>query len=266
MDGAIQGRLAAAKPGGELFCLHGMLGTPGDWEGVLPQPTAGWVRRDVDLLNLLEWGVSDLAEAGRALVASSPPGSWLCGYSLGGRIALHALLAAPEHWAGAILTGADVGLIDPTAKVRRGEQDLVWMRRFASGEDWGKLLADWDSQAVLDGELHPDVAEGWAGARARLEARRVGWARAFACWGLGRQRDLWWELDSIRVPVLWLAGARDEKFVEIGQRAVEILPQAQLRIFPGVGHRLPWQAPAEFAAAVEEWLKCHHPPRPNACS
>ena len=88
----------------KIYALHGFLGLPSDWaefnglEGVslfdtrLPAPSAG----------LTQWG--------KAFNAFAEPGSLLLGYSLGGRLALHALCDNPGRWQGAILISAHPGL------------------------------------------------------------------------------------------------------------------------------------------------------------
>jgi pimeloyl-ACP methyl ester carboxylesterase len=51
--------------------------------------------------------------------------------------------------------------------------------------------------------------------------------------------------------VLWIAGERDAKYVAEGERAVSILPDAELWICPGAGHRVPWEQPDQFAARLQ---------------
>ena len=74
----------------------------------------------------------------------------LLGYSLGGRLALHALLHAPELWAGALVVGADTGLADPKEREARVRWDAAWAERFLN-EPWEDVLRDWDAQAVFGG-------------------------------------------------------------------------------------------------------------------
>jgi pimeloyl-ACP methyl ester carboxylesterase len=62
-------------------------------------------------------------------------------------------------------------------------------------------------------------------------------------------------LPEINIPVLWVAGEQDAKYIELADRAVELLPQATLAIAPGAGHRVPWQASDWLAAEVMAFLQ-----------
>jgi pimeloyl-ACP methyl ester carboxylesterase len=53
------------------------------------------------------------------------------------------------------------------------------------------------------------------------------------------------------MPATVLAGARDPRYVAIGERLIELLPDAQLVVVPRAGHGLPRESPEAFAAAVD---------------
>lgn len=62
-------------------------------------------------------------------------------------------------------------------------------------------------------------------------------------------------LPYIGHPTLVLWGTEDAvNPLEMGQRAVELLPHAQLRTFAGAGHGLPWERVDEFNSTVLEFL------------
>ena len=57
---------------------------------------------------------------------------------------------------------------------------------------------------------------------------------------------LWGRLAELTMPVTVLVGDRDEKFLALGRRMVELLPDAELVVAPG-GHGLPLENPAAVA-------------------
>jgi pimeloyl-ACP methyl ester carboxylesterase len=62
-------------------------------------------------------------------------------------------------------------------------------------------------------------------------------------------------LAGIRCPVLILYGDGDIYFTMDDQRELQrLMPQARLKIYPGVGHGLQWEKPAEFAADLAAFL------------
>jgi len=62
-------------------------------------------------------------------------------------------------------------------------------------------------------------------------------------------------LHEIAIPVLWIAGSRDEKYVAEGKKAIELLPRAALWIADGAAHRVPWEQPEAFAAQLREFIQ-----------
>ena len=60
---------------------------------------------------------------------------------------------------------------------------------------------------------------------------------------------------EISIPVLWIAGENDPKFLALAERAVSLIPNAHLAIAPGAGHRVPWEAEAWFAETVRGFLQ-----------
>jgi len=65
-------------------------------------------------------------------------------------------------------------------------------------------------------------------------------------------------LAEIKCPTLILYGDGDMYFTIAEQREfMRVIPQARLKIYPGVGHGLQWEKPLEFAADLTEFLS--HP-------
>lgn len=231
----------------ECWCLHGAVGAMADWRGFAKRLAAGKTgSRAVDLWRFLECGPMSMADFGKALNADAGgevfrgSGRALLGYSMGGRLALHALLEKGHPWQAAVIVSAHPGLeLEPERQARRAS-DAAWATRALTG-DWRGFLDAWNSQPALAGGAIRDPQ-----ASARLAAQRREIARSFVDWSLGAQEPLWPRLGEISVPVLWVAGGNDAKFRVLGERAVAQIPGARLAIAPGSGHRVPWEA--------EEWL------------
>ena len=85
-----------------IHALHGNLGSASDWDPLgLPEIVAHDLWGHLESrpkLNLEVWGAG--FSRGVALETSDP---LLLGYSMGGRLALHAILSAPEKWKGAVI-------------------------------------------------------------------------------------------------------------------------------------------------------------------
>lgn len=236
----------------EVWCLHGMLGATHDWRELGKRLAShGIGSRAVDLWRFLACEPMPLARFGAALNAETrsetrPKQRILLGYSMGGRLSLHALLAQPGPWTAAIIVSSHPGLESEQERAERRAADAAWATRALKG-DWSDLIAAWDKQPVLAGP-------GDISSRNALALRRREIARAFVDWSLGAQEPLWQKLPQLVMPTLWIAGEGDVKFRLLARRAASLCPSASLAIAPNSGHRVPWQNTAWFHQTVIDFI------------
>ncbi|MDA7508581.1 hypothetical protein N8488_01170, partial [Akkermansiaceae bacterium] len=105
-----------------IHCLHGAVGSFRAWE-TLSQELNESVNA-LDLWRLFDRSTPTLFEAGRIISEGAEFGDLILGYSMGGRLALHALTAAPEKWRAAIIVSAHPGLV--SGQQERREEDREW--------------------------------------------------------------------------------------------------------------------------------------------
>jgi 2-succinyl-6-hydroxy-2,4-cyclohexadiene-1-carboxylate synthase len=173
----------------------------------------------------------------------------LAGYSQGGRLALHVALAAAQRLTRLVLVSATAGIEDDAERARRRAADeelAAWME--ADGRLITEVADRWGAQPLFAGQS----AQVAAAARAdRLSNDPVGLAAALRGIGTGAMAPLWGRLHELGdLPVVVLAGERDEKYVALGQRLAGALANAELVVVPGVGHALALEAPAAVADAI----------------
>jgi 2-succinyl-6-hydroxy-2,4-cyclohexadiene-1-carboxylate synthase len=240
----------------EIWCLHGAVGSAADWRTIASQLAARHIgSRAVDLWRFLDCAPMSLTAFGEALNAEARGEVFrgssrvLMGYSMGGRLALHALLNQPHPWQAAVIISAHPGLEAAPDRAARLSADAAWAAKALTG-NWAAFLDDWSAQPVLAGGDIRDAA-----AQQRLALRRREIARGFVDWSLGAQQPLWNRLPEIQIPILWIVGEHDEKFRSLGARAVGLLPSAKLAIAPQAGHRVPWQAGDWLAGEVAAFLQ-----------
>jgi 2-succinyl-6-hydroxy-2,4-cyclohexadiene-1-carboxylate synthase len=228
-----------------LWCLHGAVGAAADW---FPFRDAmenhGCQVRAVDLWRFLDCCPRSLANTAISLnaeVQANAGINLLVGYSMGGRIALHGLLADNSPWDGAVIIGAHPGLETNEEKIARRNIDTDWSVKCLHGE-WETFLTEWQSQGILqDARSLSD--------RTPLRLRRKEIARSFLDWSLGAQDNLWPRLPEIKIPALWLTGENDVKFTALAERAAALMPNARHQVIADAGHRLPWQQAQAFTYA-----------------
>jgi 2-succinyl-6-hydroxy-2,4-cyclohexadiene-1-carboxylate synthase len=235
-----------------LFPVHGFLQQPHDWReipwpsGVAIEATDLW--RDLEEISFGENAFKAWAKNFTKRVSAISGRKILIGYSLGGRLALHALKMAPELYDGAILVSCNPGLRNQTERDERIKQDLLWAERFRN-TPWEKLLREWDAQAVFQTTSQAGLAK-----RPRLESSfsRIGLVRALDQWSLGRQEDLRQVPAGTRTLVI--SGQQDTKFTQISTEWAQ-QTGVQHRIVENVGHRVPWEQPRAFSAVVADFIR-----------
>jgi 2-succinyl-6-hydroxy-2,4-cyclohexadiene-1-carboxylate synthase len=232
-----------------LVLLHGFTHTGASWAGVaaaLPEryrPIAPDIRghgragdvRPVSLAAVID----DVAAAAADRFA-------LAGYSMGGRIALHAALALGERVSALTLIGATPGIAGEGERRRRRRDD----ERLAAeieGMSIEAFAARWSDTPVLAGQP-PDVR---AAAHAdRLRNSPAGLAAALRGLGTGALPSLWERLGELSVPVRLLVGERDTKFTGVAEEMADRIAGAQLVVVPEVGHAVHLEAPEAVAALL----------------
>jgi 2-succinyl-6-hydroxy-2,4-cyclohexadiene-1-carboxylate synthase len=180
------------------------------------------------------------------LLAAAPPRFELCGYSMGGRIALHVALAAPERVTRLILVATTAGIDDSDERAaRRAADDALAASIEALGVE--AFATRWLAQPLFAGDP-PAVQD-----RARADIARNepgGLAAALRGIGTGSMTPLWDRLSELAMPALVLAGEQDARFTAIGRRLTDALPDAELVLVPGAGHALVRAAPVAVAGAI----------------
>jgi 2-succinyl-6-hydroxy-2,4-cyclohexadiene-1-carboxylate synthase len=230
--------------------LHGFGGTRHMWDRVAARlPSERYRPLALDLP-----GHGDAADAERPItfagcvervLAQSPERFALCGYSLGGRIALSLALSAPQRVARLVLISSTAGIEDLGQRAAR---------RLADGEladelervPYEDFIERWRSQPLF-AEDPPEVK---ALAREQQRHNRPdALAASLRGVGTGEMPSLWPRLAELEMPVTVLAGERDEKFLALGRRMTGLMPSAEMLVLPG-GHNLVLESPAALAAAL----------------
>jgi 2-succinyl-6-hydroxy-2,4-cyclohexadiene-1-carboxylate synthase len=233
-----------------VVLLHGFSGTRRAWDGVVERlDTERYLPLALDLPGHGEYasdqGPITFASCVQHVLAHAPGRFALCGYSLGGRVAMHIALAAPERVSRLVVVAADPGIEDPSERARRRDAD----GRLADeleGVPFERFIERWRSQPLF--ATDPQEVD----ALAREDQRRNdprGLAAVLRGLGIGEMEPLWEQLGELRMPVTFIAGDRDAKYTELGRRLVERVPDGTLTVLGG-GHVLPLECPGGVAGAL----------------
>ncbi|HEX4437146.1 MAG TPA: alpha/beta fold hydrolase [Solirubrobacteraceae bacterium] len=233
-----------------IVLLHGFSGTRRAWDGVAAlldperyRPLAldlpGHGERADD-----RWPITFKACV-EAVLEAAPKRFALCGYSLGGRVALHVALAAPERVSRLTVIAANPGIEDLKVRAERLAADERLAQRLES-EPFEDFIESWRTQPLF-AEDPPAVGE-----MARADQRRndqLAMAAVMRGLSVGAMAPLWDRLGEFEMPVAFVAGTRDEKFRAIGERFAAECPPSTLKVVEG-GHGLPLENPEAVAASL----------------
>lgn len=258
---------AVARRGGQgrpVLLLHGFTGTGLDFASLLSAfgdrpllapdlPGHGRTSRSPSPpacdLSTVRRGLSALVNAGSASLAPD-----VVGYSMGGRIALDALVSQAIPVNRLVLIGATAGLADPNERAARRAADAAWASQVeALGTH--RFLTLWQSQPMFARLRARCERTEWARIRRlRADADPRGLAAALRGLGTGDMPDLGPGLAALACPVLCLAGAEDEKFVVEGQALASRLASARFERVANAGHAAHLEQPAACTALVRAFL------------
>jgi 2-succinyl-6-hydroxy-2,4-cyclohexadiene-1-carboxylate synthase len=233
-----------------VVLLHGFAGTGRAWDPVI-------ARLDPERYTALAPDLRGHGAASAArpvdfgavtqdILAAAPARFALCGYSMGGRVAQHIALAAPERIDRLILVATSPGLEDDAERAARREADEQ-LAAFADDATIEAFAERWAAQLLFAG-TPPEAARIWREDILRNDPR--GLAAVLRGLGTGVMTPLWSRLSELDMPVAVLAGERDTKFVALGERLAAALPRGELTIVHDAGHGLPREAPGAVAAAI----------------
>jgi 2-succinyl-6-hydroxy-2,4-cyclohexadiene-1-carboxylate synthase len=182
------------------------------------------------------------------LLARSPERFALCGYSLGGRMALHVALAAPERVSRLVLVSTSAGISDEAERERRRESDEA-LADDLQRIPFEQFIERWRTQPLFAADPPEVVA---LATEDQLRNQPAALAEVLRGLGTGEMAPLWSRLGELTMPVAVLAGVRDQKFRALGERMVGALPDARMVVVAG-GHVLALENPRAVASALAPW-------------
>jgi 2-succinyl-6-hydroxy-2,4-cyclohexadiene-1-carboxylate synthase len=230
-----------------LVLLHGFSGTRRAWDRVTKHLEEGRYRPlALDLPGhgkaASQNGPITFDRCVESVLAASPERFVLCGYSLGGRVAQHVALIAPERVSRLVLVSTSPGIEDEGERAQRRIDD----RRLADELEripFEDFIERWRTQPLFAAEP-PEVGELAREDQRRNEPHAL--AAVMRGLGTGEMEPLWSRLDELSMPVTIVVGERDAKFRTLAARMMAQIPSAEMVVIPG-GHGLPLENPDDLA-------------------
>jgi len=249
------GRRSHPRP---FVLLHGFTGSPLSWQPVIDALPASIAAVAVALPGhhpgspVVTGFEANLDTMAGALSSAGLRGCHLVGYSLGARAALGLALRHPGLAAGLTLIGGHPGLDDAEERRQRVESDRAWTELLRH-QGLAAFLAAWEAQPIFatQAQISPEALAWQQRIRARHEPEAL--ARSLEQMGLGAMPGYGPRLAELDIPVTWIVGALDHKFLRLASTAMGLARvdrPATLTVMPGSGHNVPLERPRELAALL----------------
>jgi 2-succinyl-6-hydroxy-2,4-cyclohexadiene-1-carboxylate synthase len=247
--------------GRPLVLLHGFTGSIGTWE---PVRTLLGSRHRVVAVDLPGHGRSPapprawrLPDVARAIVTTLDRldiacAAWL-GYSLGGRVALHAAVAHPSRVERLVLESSSPGIADPRERAARAAADEALATRLER-HGLAAFVDDWMAQPLFASQRRLDPVARARERTLRLQHSPAGLAAALRTCGAGAQEPLWDCVPALRMPVLLVTGAADCRYRALAAAMAARVPCARVAVVPEAGHAVHLENPVPFWSLVGAFL------------
>ncbi|AFY45681.1 2-succinyl-6-hydroxy-2,4-cyclohexadiene-1-carboxylate synthase [Nostoc sp. PCC 7107] len=183
------------------------------------------------------------------------PQCFLVGYSMGGRLALYLTLHFPERFYKVVLESASPGLATEQERLERitkDEQIARKLSRCVSKNEFREFLLNWYNQPIFgDIKNHPEFARMLDN---RLQNQPLELAKSLRCMGTGSQASLWKKLQDNTVPLLFLVGENDDKFLIINTDMAEINTLAYVKIVSNSAHNIHLESTNDFVHNIQDFF------------
>jgi 2-succinyl-6-hydroxy-2,4-cyclohexadiene-1-carboxylate synthase len=247
--------------GTPVTLLHGFTQSGRSWQEVISKMPAGW-----------RWIVPDLRGHGETRIKPGAPCTmnactvdlqmlWdhmgverthLAGYSMGGRLALHAAARRPERILSLLTIGAHAGLEEEAREGRRRGDEALAQRIESDGLE--AFVNYWSALPLFAGLERRGPAFV-----ARVRAERMGntvagLAASLRGMGAGSMEPLWTELAKLTFLCTFVAGQLDHGYVASARRLAATVPDGHIEVVLRAGHAVHQERPEAFARVLANHL------------
>jgi 2-succinyl-6-hydroxy-2,4-cyclohexadiene-1-carboxylate synthase len=179
--------------------------------------------------------------------------SHVVGYSMGGRLALHVAVNLPERTRSLLTIGAHAGLEGEVRMARRAADGALADRIEREGVE--AFVRYWEALAMFEGVARRQPQLATALHDLRLGNSAAGLAASLRGMGAAAMEALWDDLDAIRVPCTFVAGAEDPGFVDHARRLAALVAGSRVEVVAESGHSVPFEQPAAMANVLADHLR-----------
>jgi 2-succinyl-6-hydroxy-2,4-cyclohexadiene-1-carboxylate synthase len=191
------------------------------------------------------------------VIESAPGSTVVAGYSMGGRLALAAVLERPAIAAHLVLVSSSAGIAGEGERTRRRAADGA-LARWIEREGTSAFLDEWLARPMFAGLMRRGAAWAAADRAAREGSDAVRLAGALRGLGQGSMPFVGDRLAGLEAPLTLVVGERDPDYVAAARAMADRAPRARLVVVPEGGHAVVGEAPEAVAGVLREVVADEH--------
>jgi len=180
----------------------------------------------------------------------------LCGYSMGGRLALSFALANPQKINSLILVSTNSGIENISDKQIRVDKDLILMEEIKI--NYSRFISNWEKLSFFNNQKKRNPVSFNLQKEIRLSQNPEQVAFSLQYLGQGKMPNYWIKLQSINFPVLIICGEEDQKYCDISKRLNSKIKNSQLEIISNSGHAPQIDKENRFIKIINNFVNNEH--------
>jgi 2-succinyl-6-hydroxy-2,4-cyclohexadiene-1-carboxylate synthase len=178
----------------------------------------------------------------------------LCGYSMGGRVALSFASAHPERISALVLESTSTGIENEDKRKTRTTSDEQ-LADFIESHSIEEFVDKWMEMEIFKSQksLPTEILQNLM--IAKSQNSKIGLANSLKGFGTGVMPYLGNEIKKMSFPVLLITGKLDSKFSQINSELVKRFPNSAHKIVGSAGHGVHFESQEEFIIELNHFLK-----------
>ncbi len=246
-----------------IFFLHGFTGSSADWNKIAPYLNNNYTPVSIDLIGhgrseapdeLKYYRIDSQIEQIKKVAENFTKEKFvLCGYSMGGRLALSFVNKYPNMLRGLILESSTYGIKDEADREKRRKQDkkLIEFIRTHSIDDF---VDSWLDKEIFNSLNNLPEEKFNLLKEEKKQNNKTGLINSLLGFGTGSMPCLFDNLKDIKIPTLLITGEFDKKFSAINKEMLKELAYAKHSIINNAGHNTHFEKTKEFINEVNLFL------------
>ena len=247
-----------------IILLHGFTGSANDWKDIAKMLDKGFNKIAIDLIghgnsssptDIKFYKIDSIIDQIEEIIQRTGLKEViLCGYSMGGRIALNFALFKSNLVKGLILESSSAGIKNKKERETRKNDDDE-LASYINNNPIEDFINKWLDQEIFGTIRRFSNEKIKLIKEEKMKNSRTGLANSLRGFGTGVMPYLGTELIKLKKPTLLISGGLDEKFTQINKSLRKLFPSAKHKIISTAGHNIHLEEPKKFAEAVNSFLK-----------